>query len=409
MIGGSWQNGHGNQHPVLMTNMAGTFQYGVSVRLVDRHLTMFKRNLATNAYIYYELSGNATALADGITPLTDFDVHRGGAVGVDNQDRVHLLGNMIHGKPHYLRSAAGDITTWTSIPWPWTNFSPTDQLCTYNVFERLSDGRLIYFLSQRSDAVDLRGDIYWGMILPNGADIWQPLVGTDGHFAAADMVPPAGEAERVYVYHVIVEPRSGVDRVHVWGNFIYTVSDNTSIKDYWYIYTDNIDNPAAWKRLDGTTQNFPIKSNNTVGTAAIIGSQPTYSANPSPMFDIDSSGYPHCLLQEGETGVRRHCWWNGTTWLSEIANTGSVYPSVFHHRNGVLMYRNFGDRIYVTSIMAGGPAFRIGGTVDDPAGNWLCPLPDPIQLRNGVFSLMIPDGNTPLVYDFGGHARRIAS
>src|SRR3954470_15224781 len=105
LAAGNVQNNLGNQTSNVMTDVDGTYQYGVLIRL-DFGCTVFKRDLSLDetdpaAYTTYDVSANATALANGIVPLTSTtDVHYGWAIAVDDQDRVHLWGNSLASTPH---------------------------------------------------------------------------------------------------------------------------------------------------------------------------------------------------------------------------------------------------------------------------------------------------------------------
>jgi hypothetical protein len=357
----------------------------------------------------------SVATTDGITPISAVEdsnsSHYAIALAEDDQGRVHIAGNSLTGAPHYLRSAPNSLTSWTSVPWPFTNFSPTDAYCTYNIFNRLSDGRLLYALSQRYSAADARGDRYFLMILPLGQDNYQPITGAGtGEFCNASGSPAAGEADRVYLNNVQVEARATGDRVHVWGIFRTANIDATSQKCPWYIYSDDLVN---WKRIDGSAQTIPLNWNNSgaaTNSGAIISSAPgAYNSFQSGNMCIDGSSYPHVILKEGATSNQWHCWWNGTAWTSEVANTLSSCPTPFIYQGVPHMYRMYAaigaQRMNKISSSGAQPQFQMGGPVDT-SGYFIS---SPIQIRQGMLHFSTPNGDTPAVYEFGKHRRGIAS
>jgi hypothetical protein len=414
----NYRNAAGTQFPNVMTSVDGTYQVSVTIkRDPSWHLRVAKRIFATRAQTTYDLEINSTATTNGITPiLSDAlggDSHYGVALTLDDQNRIWLTGNSLSTTPLMIRSASNSITSWTSIPWPYPGFLTTtgSNTTTYNIFNRLSDGRSLYLTSERYLDGRPEGAHYLFHILPLGSSTWSPLVGTGGVFATSEIASNGGVAERIYVTGMAVEARSANDRVHIWGIGRDLWDDTTTSKHPWYVYNDTVTNPATWKAIDGTPTTVPIDMKAVAGSNIEIPiTNGTYSSYFSGNISIDASGYPHIILRQDNTSNWYETYYSAGAWTQRKANTSSLAPSPFLMEGGVMMLRGFSNTMRISQIPTGGTAFNIGGPITTSGTDYFAiPAYDPIQqTRSRCIHLNIPDGDTPNVCEFGCHLRSSA-
>ncbi len=100
-----------------------------------------------------------------------------------------------------------------------------------------------------------------------------------------------------------------------------------------------------------------------------------------------------------------HCYWNGSAWTSENILNAGLQPGVFAIRNRLYSIASGGTRVFITGTTTNTPRFRFGNPIVNP----YFPYPDPILYRQDILSILLPDGDTPQVFEFGNHARAIAS
>ena len=363
--------------PQLMEDIAGDNHYGVIIRTSDGGATAFKQlrpppvgatgleviNFITRrtagldvleTFDLFSLPGNPLQLPvntwDGLP--SGIDDHFGLAVGVDYLDRVWISGNARenfiddkHSGPlHWTRydPALGDFddpASWTSPAYPAVflacgpNFGHT-----YHRYARLSDGTLIFFLSQSEAGAAARGRDFLAFYLnATTAGTWQPLITTrlapgldktavaypandapspvgGGHFSQSTSAPSAnvnndaalwaGPANRVYVSAIHVEVRSPtVDRLHVLGAWRTADADGRSQQQPYYLYCDNpVGNSGGWKTITGAAQVMPFAwvtgFDNRVPSATIIPIGTIQQAVGTGIA-IDDQGFPHFVLKNG--------------------------------------------------------------------------------------------------------------
>lgn len=406
----NWRNAAGTLNPNLWTTHDGLYQKGALIQL-NWDVLVFKRSLATGQIVEtFNLSSVPALVAYGITPILDDvsgDVHYAIAGMDDDQGRTWLGGNSLSTAGHQIYSAPNSISSWTTLTWPFpgmpqsagVSLTGANQI-TYHNYNRLSDGRVLWLVSQRDPSGAAEGIDYIGFILPLGTTAWSPLVG-NGEILTSEVADP----ERIYLGSIFVEQYPHPDRVWLWGTFRHVWTDVTTQRDAWIIYNDTVTNPATWKRIDGSSQPMPFNWVNGNGTSAMI---PLVSGSywyASGQMTIDRSGHPHLIHEGRPSSGTRHVWWDGAAWQDEACPTSSSSPGVFTLRNGnVLMYREFGGRIVISKVSSGaGPYFECGNPVPT---NFDGLFNDPIQASKGYLHVLLADGDTPQVCTFGDNVAR---
>jgi Right handed beta helix region len=238
---------------------------------------------------------------------------------------------------------------------------------------------------------------------------WTP---TDGHFATTATSPPEGEANRVYVNGVHVEPNgggAGIDRIHAYGCFRTNDSDADSQQAPWYLYCNN---DGIWRNVDGTTHTMPLTWGNR--TAALITSAPSFSRNTRMGVYVDpATGFPSVIVRNGNSVtdpaapsasyVRLS--WNGTTWTTEEAAAGLSGELRDICIKGERWVRHGTSFRCALKHMASGKVIRIGGNVLTSGTVW-SPNHCPVWLRErNIYAVNIGKGDTPVVYTFGNGAK----
>jgi Glycine rich protein len=406
----NYRNAVGTQCPPLMTSMDGLVQFGVCID-GDYSLTAIQRNVYTGAMTTNDMNANAAAISSGLVPLNATEdsnaSHYAYAGARDDRDRNYIVGNSLASVPHMLRSAANSITSWVNIPWPYPGMADTGGGSTYQIFNRLSTGELIFHIDQRPSAGEARGKDNYAFILPLGSDTWQPLISGQtpvGMFASAALSAP----DRVYLTGCFVEYFPHRDRVWVSGVWRDDWTQVTTQRRPWLIYNDTVTNSATWKAYDGSPQTMPLTSANcgyaTETGATVPQTHGTYCPYQSGQLVVDWKGWPHMLMKVDSTTTTWHYWWNGSVWNSEQCATQS-YPNIALKPDGqIAMYREFANRIQFNPVTGSAYTFTCGNAVP---GNFDFPFADPIQQqRYGYTHLMIPDAfGNPEVCTFGDAVR----
>lgn len=438
-------NGTGSCAPQIMEDITGTYRYGALIRL-SGDVTIFRQTLATGAISTYDMLTDAAACLAMDFPFVastgTIDDHYALAIGVDQQGRIWLAGN-VHADPlRFIRSDGAWPPVWTVPAYPFTATDTTRS--TYQYFTRTADHKLLWF-SDQQDTASTRGRDILGHYLPTGAGTtWSKILGSSGNaeIMSTTATSPTGvQADRVYVVGALVTPaeHGRPERLHIAGIWRTGDSDANTQKQPFYIYTDasNIGvTNAAWYTITGVNQPMPITWTNRVASATIT-SAPTLNRNFSTGLAIDKDGYPHIVVQNGGTlqgptgtppdvgpagapvgdipgmSTRVRCYWDGSAW--QVAN---LKAQAIGSCSGPPIVRVRSD-LYMLSTSA---SFRQRVTNDkghltDSIEFWLgkAPIPsgmennpDPIALKRGELALMIADGDTPEVHTFGNHARFIA-
>lgn len=416
------QNGSNSIVPQVMSGFLNKdYLYGVHI-ITSSDAVAFRWHEPTDTYQTILLSSVASNHLE--LPLFDpTDDHFCLAVGVDDQDNMFVAGNHhdhlggpLGGPPtttHVIRynPASGSFTN--SAAWSAASTAHYDGLdsepganpgtYTYHLFERLTNGTLLHFLSQSEIAGDARGRDWLGFKRINGA--WSAIV-SDGHFATT-VNGPVGEANRVYLGGVTVQPNgggAGVDRTHVVGVWRIDNVFAESSRDPFYIYSDDL---TTWRfRAHPTngTQTMPITWFNRAG--ATISSAPTIPYMGHGVYVDPDTGFPAVICTDGDTGLTYRLTWTGTTWDSTLnATEGGQRRDVLlkgvrwrraSTASGRLVLRRHSDN----KTIALGTAIRISG-VNFSANH------DPIWLRErGVYAVNVGDGDSPKVVTWGRGARR---
>lgn len=416
----SGRNGSNSMGPQVMSGFLNKdYLYGVNI-LVSGGAQAFRWHEPTNSYETIDLSAVAGNHLD--LPLFDsMDDHYGLALGVDDQDRLFVAGN----NHENLSGRDGGPPTTTHIlvcnnvnafanPASWaaaltTHLSPLSEVAgalpgvyTYHLFERMTDGTLLHFLSQSEKRTDTQGRDY--LAFKRRAGAWSSVLSSGGHFATT-IDGPSTEADRVYVCGLYVQPNGagvGVDRVHVYGIWRTNDDDGESQQAPWYIYSDDL---TTWKYkadpVDGV-QSMPITWSNR--SSAEITADFSRSFRQGVFVD-PSTGRPSVIVRNAGVDEFRRYEWTGSAWAFTTivsALTGEYRDFLVKgqrwmraHRAGRIVLRRVSDNATV----------RIGGrvtTVTDKFSAWPCP----VWLRErGVFAVNVPVGNTTQVCTFGKGAR----
>lgn len=410
MTAGNWRNGAGTQGPALMTSMDGTYQIGVLIKL-NWDVMVFKKDLVTGATTgLFNLSSVPALVTYGITPIKSDalggDDHYGIACAIDDRNRTWVAGNSLAlDTPHLIMSPPNVISSWTTFtfPYPGMSGSTGGANSTYNLFQRLSTGRLIYHMDQRETSGNPNGKDNIAYTLAPGSDTWAPLVGT-GEFLIA---PDTGTPERVYLNGTFVEgpDHPHPDRVWIMGAWRMAWSDPTTQVEPFILYNDTVTDQATWKRIDGTAQTMPVTYANTTGSTAVVPIAQPYFFPTNQMF-VDRAGLPHFTNNPGAGNT--HYWWDGSAWQNETVAAGGR-AAVFYLANGAkVFYKPVAGQVGV--YRTGSTRVARCGDVDQVSGSgYASPFCDPIQQSRGILHLLVPDGDTPEVCTFGDHARVVAS
>ncbi len=435
-VAGHWRNGAGNHSPQMMTDVTGTWQYGILIKL-DGSAWCWKRVLATNVITTYDLSG-AASNALGLPFLETDDDHHALALGVDENGRVHIAGNSFATSLRYIRSTASggqaDITAWSSAVGSVAHSSGGVNAHTYHDFVRTANGTLIWSMDQRAVLTDGLGiDRLLFKLIPGASATWQTVLSTN-KFATSERVTN-GDANRAFLIGLTATADGWLHAAGIWRT---GDDDGDTQQQPWYLkaHEDELD---VWYNVEDVVHSMPITWANRA--AAQIDSAPGFSPTNGKGIAIDGDGYPHVVLRNGtssgagaltdpETLQQRttwvRCFWNGTTaaWeVADISGAGSTNGPCLHGvRDELLLIGSISGRCFIrtngargTTISGGSLRFWMGGPVDttyDPLLTFSAifePNPDPVRLQSGWIDLMIPDGDTVKVFSFGSHARFVAA
>lgn len=444
LTAGNLRNGGSASVPKFMESVDGTKQYGVLIR-ADWGITVWRRVLPTvghtadDRWTYYDLSLDPDAIAVGLDYINPVDDHWDVGIGVDDQNRLHVVGNSHQNlvwegisSLRYVRSGADDITDWhpgISGAYPFSSTGVNNH--TYNQFERLADGTLLWFMSQ-GEAIgsSLGRDWIWTHLPPGSGTTWKvpgnPSTTGAAHLAISETDTSGTVANRVYVNGVFVVPAgwygNTAQELHVHGIWRTLDEDATSQQQPFYFYSDNIALSIAtagshWRVAGGAAMTgFPLTWFNRA--TAQVTTAPSRSTNGSPCMVLDHFGQPHMLYRNGvgATDFVR-CWYSksAAAWQSDPLLSGSdpldpqdwsAGGAMARVRNDLFFLASYGNRVKVHNLGSVNDhfSFVMGG----PATNGYHALPEPCALRRHTVSVMIPNGDTPAVYDFGNGYRASA-
>lgn len=498
---GNRLNGTGSCTPQIMTNMAGTYRYGIIIKKEDGSVRVFRQNLtkdpirgpvsaapgtpSTDAYVYFDIA-NGSPLGDALgLPIEggdyegfggQFDDHYAFAIGVDSQDRLWITGNQHTDVWRAIRSEAANgawDATWQNawvVPTNFTSASGDDSF-TYHIFDRTSNGTLLWFMSQE-DPGGTRGRDWLAFYRPpNAGTSWSKFFGSgvlDAEFAtselgsatvAADITDPPQTgrvANRVYVngVNVVTDSSTGVEWIHVCG--IWRTSDKwgNSQQKPWYVkgLVSGLGTNANWFTVRDEPKTMPITwaNKDEVGAVVSITSAPPISRTFGQGIAIDSDGYPHMIYENGgqwqgpldlntpDNGTagdpmgsyanpgpyaaysdqnaypQVRLYWDGSDWsvapITTIAVGASRGPVIAYARNDLWVITMSGSK----NRLSNKAGMSVAGAltlvpIGGRVGSAIESNCDPIALKNGVIALMVPDYDTPRVFTYGNHSRAFAA
>lgn len=313
--------------------------------------------------------------------------------------------------------------------------------CTYFAFEAFSDGTLLLVMAQgeQSGSPLGRGNSMWR--LPAGETDWEPCVGSgeimvtpdaeDGNLYDDDEIPDRGYRMSIHVDRFDVLHMTMVWRLY---NAASAGPDPTSHADSmaevfyvrsrdrgstWVNVTDeHVDAPFTWRKtLDGDV--------NSASAKVLVGgnAQPCVTAGN---MAVDRYGHIHFT---GSGGGKFHVWWDGSTWQKEsldgVISEGlsySVTPSLAYINGDIWLFGlvSFGKwigTVWGTNWSKGTTAFvpvaqAHTGTLEaayqfQSAGQFSPSVTFGGGKEGGryVTRIMIPDGNTPMIFTMGAGSR----
>jgi hypothetical protein len=435
---GNNRNGTRTSGPLLMEDMDGVYQYGVCVR-ADWGLTLWRRliNASPNdpaSYDTYDLSADATATAALDLPVKSADNHYAVCIGIDEQDRIHLAGNVHFEAQNYLygtwsppSAPSWTVPTFASMPWGTGGANRF----TYNYMTRDTVGNLVWIMSQTdSGSATAGGDRIYFYLPPGSGTTWLPALGTGLKELASTNSGPDGTADRVYMFEPVVEPGAGAgggDRIHHTGLWRTGDADADSQQQPFYLYHDELGTNDCYNAA-GDPIPVPVTWDNRANVQ--ITGAPGFSCTPSSL-GIDHLGRPHVIVRNGDStgtgalsdgsgnmGTHVRCYWDGDDWQVtriNVGSDGSLPPGIFRWKTDLMVLTSNGasDRINLRTkaaspLVSTGLRWKVGGPVDAAltgggGGTW-DPRPDPVALyRSARLDFLVPDGDEPRVATWGHH------
>jgi|GEM_PF-3627816 len=421
------RNGSNNSGPLCMSGFLNkNFLYGTWIRDGGDALA-WKWNKSANTLETILLSTVASNELE--LPIYDLtDDHYALPCGVDDLDNMFIIGNHHDNnssptKRHFLRHNPANGAFTNAASWSVQSSSHYDGLddvsgagsgqYTYHLFERLTNGTLLHFLSQSDTLGDARGRDW--LAFKRVAGTWSTLVG-DGHFATTindGVAGFAGAADRVYITGLYVEPNgggAGVDRIHTYGIWRTDNVEASSQQLPFYLYADS-NALTVWKYKanggDGT-QTMPITWTDKAN--AQISSCPVTSHSARMGVYVDpATGFPAVIVRDQGTSDYVRLSWTGTTWDTTAATAqGGEHRDVLFE--GV-RWRRINTITPATNRLAltrhgAAPAhvIQIGDGIR--TGESYSGSHDPVWLREqGVYAVAVGDGTTPKVFTVGENSR----
>lgn len=452
LTAGNLRNGATASLPKFMESMDGTYQVGVLIRTTlepDGYgVTVWKRVLPTvghpadDRWTYYDLTADAVAQAAGLDQVNPVDDHWDIGVLLDGQNRTWLVGNS-HDNISWLgitslrmiRSDADVINSWhlgITGGYPFSSTGANNH--TYNWFERLSDGTCLWFMAQgESLGSSLGRDIIWTHLPPGAGTTWKvpgsPATTGAAHFAISEVDSTGTVANRVYMDGVTVVPAgwygNANEELHFHG--IWRTQDQlaSSQQKPFFLYNANVSAYLAssaaggWRNAagDSVTANFPVTWFNRADVEIDVA--PTRSPNGSAGHAVDRRGQPHMLYRNGVSATDFvHLWYSKSrgAWQSEPLLTGSdpadpqdwsAGGCVARVRNRQMFLASYGGQVRLHNLSDADNSDNdvFFSALGGPAPNGYRAYPEQIAARRHTISVMIPDLNTPKVYDFGNGYR----
>jgi BNR repeat-containing family member len=245
------------------------------------------------------------------------DDHYSLAIGVDHNERLHVVGNMHAEEQNYIRSQSLAGNVWPPV---WTvpayQFASTGaNRHTYNYFHRTEDGRLVWFFDQAPTLGDSLGRDIVGVYLPTGTGTtWLPVNGVGNGIVAASGRSTTGmTANRVYLGGMIITPENYIsgwpERLHFFGIWRTRDQNANSQTQPFYIWmnVDDFGTDTEWSTVINVNQPMPIEWSNLLDNRVASATM-----NPVGMPEINRTfglgigftllGEPCVILQNGGYG-----------------------------------------------------------------------------------------------------------
>lgn len=253
-----------------------------------------------------------------------------------------------------------------------------------------------------------------------------------------------GPANRAYIDATFVERRGAGDRLWVSGHWRTADASSESSQRPFAIYTDAIglNTLNSWRTVDGATLDMPL----TWGSREMVEIPGLPVRNHgTKSLAVDGNGRPGLVVDNGVAGVGVlagygafvRALWDGAAWqIASLGSTSQGHPSdpflvgagpdrelyTYTTATGQVRMRSAGGAVggppavpngvdpVGTPWQKGGP-IQASGTVayGTQVANYaevFAAGVDPVRLsRTGELTLLVPDGDDPRVYSFGGNAR----
>lgn len=419
------RGGANDSSPQLMTDIAGRYQYGVYVSKSTLNFVAIRRDRTTNIFERFDLSqisGNPLNL-----PIYDeTDDHYTGAVGIDANNVLHLTCNQhsqfppgSNGHQNYVTcdnvAAFSTAASWTyrGNPPPFGSEAINGAgTYTYNFFDRMANGQLWWWFNQNEGDYSSAAGLDW-LAYKRVSGAWQPVIPGSPTFiqtvvtgyyqdGLGDGYNADGSALRAYIAGILPDVRNGVERIHAWGIWRTSDSNPDTQQKPWYIYSDN--QGVTWRSISGVVQPMPITWWNKGGSEIPSPPAPAISANTSSGMALDRNGYPSVMLRNGrttDTSTYDRLYWNGT-WQTDPNIVRPYACKLRTWRNDIWLQHPVGPNSARLELfnLRDQSKMLIGRECNGFSAN-----PDPVLLRQGIYAVLMPRGNTPIVYEYGESPR----
>jgi hypothetical protein len=226
---------------------------------------------------------------------------------------------------------------------------------------------------------------------------------TDGHFITTEDTgdPGDGTANGAYIAGLLVEPgagTAGADRLHV--TYLFRTGDFTTQGNIGYLRSNNAG--VTWQTIDGTPVTIPMTW--AQRATPLIDTAPTNVPAYQQGITVDGDGNPHISFDTNElalgVSIFDRTWWDGDEWQTEGSGTFDVINSWLYF-DGSLWRREVTETgkhaLLLTNLDTDAEVY-MSHQVDTDC----TPTPDPIRLRDGVYSTLVPNGSTPRFYEYAG-------
>lgn len=391
----------------------GTFwQYGLWADSAN-NIRIWRRNRATNTFSHFDLStiaGNPLGLPLDPTALGQ-EGHENPSLGVDAAGHIHVTcNNFLSNVPKMVRSNSPyDISAWTDIHTQFTS-APAGGQIAYFHFCPLASGNLM--VMQRVRTITGVGNA-------PGAEYVYVLEGSNtGWTARGKLMGGAVNTEDAFYRNQQYCDKHG--RVHLFGMWDRIQSGGTDAEKFSYLYTD--DEGVTWHAIDGTPLvlgfNYTSASANAINTGVTLGrsgidGELGYSLGCS----VDRNGYPCGVMVDRVALDENIVRWTGTAWVADPAPglkfAGGAGIQLLNFRGDlhVMARGRVAPNHWVDLRKVSDPNTRIAHLAG-PYGNFYCPWPDPIILRDfDVIEIGSVDNNMvhPRVFAYGAGRKIVAA